>query len=643
MAQIYYYATAPSGVIKIPIAGISVETYLPYESDTIIKKPWYYNVLITDGTTTVVIDEKVSQEKLRNTSDFRKAGSYLLTLPALGTENFTKLLKLCSASSDGKTVSLLFDGKQEKNFWQSEQTVQIFTTIKLYCSQLTPSNVIIETVNHAKNGTNPVLFDKGLSYITGTVKVPKSDYYTANKAKIKGISINGSSETEISLALSGNYYTGNFTSDVFETSGTYTIGATVTTDNDVIRTTLQNITVNRYIAPVLSVSEFYRNDADGTKLLPKNAKKDTSYNTTAKISVAPCVNTEFTSYTAKLTINGTVKTDVDISSYVTFGANELKIEWINKPFEKDGASIDFLITDYATLEITITDNTGTTNTLTATLGTQDTTFHLMEGGKGAKFGGFATKENTLDCAWKLNVDNEIETNAKVITPVLTLNGTEVTGIGGAETDLAKGVHSHGKINADGTFNDNSAGFIVATNDAQDTSKMTLTSRAISGTDLPVGKIENMGHRESIILPTTTGYPLTGYLTVSAVGTADTGVCYTNHTHSLLTDQNVVEYTGRADWIISETIEQNVLATVKYVEDVKKNLETALSDYYIDKGVDVLSNILGFWKNKVKDSTKFTGIIDKIFEAVEDSDIFAKTLDAMAGFWAGIIDNIFKDL
>lgn len=638
MAYSTYYVTAPTGVISIPIAGISLETYLPCQSDLIIKKPWYFSISLTDGTTMVNLDQNVHQDKFRDTGDFRKSGTYLLTFPTVGTDNFTKLLKLCSASSEGKTVSLVIDGKQEKTVFYNEQTVQVATTIKLYCSKLNPDKVLIDVVNHSVNGSATALFDKGLSYITGMVKVPKSDYYTAKTAKINGVNIDG--ENEINLTLNGNYYTGSFTSKAFDTSGEYSVSATVTTDNNVTKTGTQSITVNRYISPTLTVSEFYRNDTDGTKLLPKNAKKDELYNTTLNASVLPCANTELTSYTQKVVIKvDNAETETAMSdNCVSFTGNGLTMAQTNALIHGE---YGLLITAWAELIVTVTDNTGTETSLSATLGTQDATFHLMEGGKGAKFGGFATKENTLDCAWKLNVDNEIETNTKVTTPVLNLNGTVVTGVGSAKTDVAKGSHSHGAINSDGTFKGTAEGFMTVTNDNADKNKMVLSSREIAGTDLPAGLAENMGKAIDSKIQNKTGYPLTANLTTNSIGDKDKNICFANHTHALLTDQNASNFYS-VGWTMDEGIQQNTLASVYYVEQVKKNLEAALISYYGSKGRDVLTAILDFWKQKVKDSSKFDTIVDKIFEAVANSDIFNATLDAMATFWANIIDGIFKD-
>ena len=636
MAYYQYYVTAPTGVISIPIAGISLETYLPYQSDLILKKPWYFSISLTDGTTTVSLDQNVHQDKF--TGDFGKRGTYLLTFPTVGTDNFTKLLKLCSATSEGKIVSLVIDGKQEKTTFYSEQTVQVATTIKLYCSKLNPDKVSIDIVNHSVNGSTTALFDKGLSYITGTVKVPKSDYYTAKTVKINGVNIDG--ESIINLTLNGDYYTGEFTSKAFDTSGEYIISATVTTANNVTKTATQSITVNRYISPTLTISEFYRNDTDGTKLLPKNAKKDELYNTTLNASVLPCANTELTSYTQKVVIDvENTKTETAISdNCVTFTGNSLTMAQTNALIHDE---YGLLITAWAELIVTVTDNTGTETSLSATLGTQDTTFHLMEGGKGAKFGGFATKENTLDCAWKLNVDNEIETNTKVTTPALNLNGTEVTGVGSTETNVAKGNHSHGAINSDGTFKGTAEGFMTVSNDNADKNKMVLSSRAIAGTDLPAGLAENMGKRVDEKIQSQTGYPLTANTTTNTIGDKDKNLCFANHTHALLTDQNVITFYNDT-WSMDEGIQQNTLASVYYVEQVKKNLESALISYYGSKGKDVLTAILDYWKQKVKDSSKFDTIIDQIFKAVANSDIFNATLDAMATFWANIIEGIFKD-
>ena len=119
------------------------------------------------------------------------------------------------------------------------------------------------------------------------------------------------------------------------------------------------------------------------------------------------------------------------------------------------------------LKFTVIDITGTQHVFKKRIPSITTTVHLKRGGGGISFGGYATKENTVESEYQILCNELIEavaddsvtdsSSGKGVVrgkfleagKSFKLNNTEVEGFGTGEKHIAIGNHTHGDILADG--------------------------------------------------------------------------------------------------------------------------------------------------------------------------------------------------
>ena len=180
-------------------------------------------------------------------------------------------------------------------------------------------------------------------------------------------------------------------------------------------------------------------------------------------------------------------------------------------------------------------------TVTRSLRTMSTAFHLRHGGNGAKFGGYATKDNVLGSAWPIECDGDIS-GEQLVGNSLKLGETAVDGFGSGENKAALGNHTHGGLQSDGKMLDDDG--VVAIKQAivtDETGYLSSTPKLVSDF-LAMGLVEghpmqeNLGFTELDEKEEITYNPLSNEkLSVNKINKAagspgNAGLCYADHTH-----------------------------------------------------------------------------------------------------------------
>ena len=185
---------------------------------------------------------------------------------------------------------------------------------------------------------------------------------------------------------------------------------------------------------------------------------------------------------------------------------------------KDGAEI-FCAYE---LRVFCTDSSKREYTLAYRINTLGTAFHLKAGGRGAKFGGYATEDDLLESDWdirgngKLEIKDETSLQKTTVTKLcIGKDEIEYDGVGSKENNIAKGNHGHGFIGTDGKL-------YGADGKVQ---KKTVLVTDDEGNIVGAYRLTS----DFLLMATDDGVMKPAGEAASA-GTAESGFCYADHIH-----------------------------------------------------------------------------------------------------------------
>lgn len=422
----------------------------------------------------------------------------------------------------------------------SAKAVEYITYINLY-ADLMPKFTFTAAANSAEFGTVPV---KGYSRLTPKVNITELKHGQSIKnVKFSGGLIGG---TVAGVAGQTEY---SKESDILAVSGTIDLIATVTTSLGYTVTATQRVTVAEYEPPRLAAAQgesavlCYRTDATGAEI-GRNADKNALYGLRFKARLLPGAVKDFGNklkgtVIVRLSRPGSTDAVIELTSQTLpeSGAENVDID-ISKTAEELGGGLRLYQTYLISVEL---QDAAGAYTVTRSLRTITTTFHLRHGGNGAKFGGYATKDNVLGSAWPIECDGDIS-GEQLVGNSLKLGETAVDGFGSGENKAALGNHTHGDLQSDGKMLDDDG--VVAIKQAivtDETGYLSSTPKLVSDF-LAMGLVEghpmqeNLGFTELDEKEEITYNPLSNEkLSVNKINKAagspgNAGLCYADHTH-----------------------------------------------------------------------------------------------------------------
>ena len=422
----------------------------------------------------------------------------------------------------------------------SAKAVEYITYINLY-ADLMPKFTFTAAASSAEFGTVPV---KGYSKLTPKVNITELKHGQSIKnVKFSGGLIGG---TVAGVAGQTEY---SKESDILAVSGTIDLIATVTTSLGYTVTETQRVTVAEYEPPKLTATQgesavlCYRTDATGAEI-GRNADKNALYGLRFKARLLPGAVKDFGNklkgtVIVRLSRPGSTDAVIVLTSQTLpeSGAENVDID-ISKTAEELGGGLRLYQTYLISVEL---QDAAGAYTVTRSLRTITTTFHLRHGGNGAKFGGYATKDNVLGSAWPIECDGDIS-GEQFVGNSLKLGETAVDGFGSGENKAALGNHTHGDLQSDGKMLDDDG--VVAIKQAivtDETGYLSSTPKLVSDF-LAMGLVEghpmqeNLGFTELDEKEEITYNPLSNEkLSVNKINKAagspgNAGLCYADHTH-----------------------------------------------------------------------------------------------------------------
>lgn len=422
----------------------------------------------------------------------------------------------------------------------SAKAVEYITYINLY-ADLMPKFTFTAAASSAEFGTVPV---KGYSKLTPKVNITELKHGQSIKnVKFSGGLIGG---TVAGVAGQTEY---SKESDILAVSGTIDLIATVTTSLGYTVTETQRVTVAEYEPPRLAAAQgesavlCYRTDATGAEI-GRNADKNALYGLRFKARLLPGAVKDFGNklkgtVIVRLSRPGSTDAVIELTSQTLpeSGAENVDID-ISKTAEELGGGLRLYQTYLISVEL---QDAAGAYTVTRSLRTITTTFHLRHGGNGAKFGGYATKDNVLGSAWPIECDGDIS-GEQFVGNSLKLGETAVDGFGSGENKAALGNHTHGDLQSDGKMLDDDG--VVAIKQAivtDETGYLSSTPKLVSDF-LAMGLVEghpmqeNLGFTELDEKEEITYNPLSNEkLSVNKINKAagspgNAGLCYADHTH-----------------------------------------------------------------------------------------------------------------
>ena len=227
------------------------------------------------------------------------------------------------------------------------------------------------------------------------------------KAAFEGEGKYGASIVAYSLQAEGGRYTEPYTSDILAKSGESAIVGFVSDSRWFGNNTSQKINVIAYEAPYISPSSGYQ------KVICERCTADgTADDSGTYLHVKGMRN-----YT-KINTNGIVNTCSVRCRYKPEGGS-----WSHNSGEGVGVLLgtdtstdkfDVILADIVryktlsyTVELNIIDDTYQPSTMVFYIPSEDVAFNLREGGRGAAFGKYATKENMLECEWDARFNGKL--------------------------------------------------------------------------------------------------------------------------------------------------------------------------------------------------------------------------------------------
>ncbi len=439
-----------------------------------------------------------------------------------------KYVKHAYPYGDGKMCYIKAIGKRKRPL-HDEETVEYITYFNLF-GDLLPSFKLSVTRDNGK------LTDFGENAVKGFTKVT---------AEISDIKLNFGA-TVAAVQFTGGVFSKEFTApqdkyeveiDPIETAGEIFVFANVLTSHGYQASATTSFNSFDYAQPTLDMTtapiRFYV-DENGEKQYisgSSDGDKEEHYPFEFQGQIKPCeiiadgeqicrinrINTSAQvtrvndSATANIELNidgamfsfsGTPKFDDDTEGTEIFGAYDI--------------------------EITCKDSTDRNYKLIYRMNTLGTAFHLKAGGRGAKFGGYASKDDLLESAWDIHGEKDVTADGTVKGKFFRVtNGIyfsdddkEYIGVGNTSKTLAQGDHAHGNIRSDGCLVIDGVpmcNVILITNDAGEITYI----KKLTTEYLDMASIDN-------IVDDALGIKAAG--SEPSIGTAEAGLCYANHVH-----------------------------------------------------------------------------------------------------------------
>ncbi len=428
---------------------------------------------------------------------------------------------------DGKMCYIKATGTRTRPIY-GEETVEYITYFNLF-GNLIPSFTLSVTKNNdgfADFGENAV---KGFTSVTAKISNIALDY-----GRIAAVQFTGGVFSKEFTEAKDEY---SVNIKPIETAGEIFVFANVLTTHGYQASATASFNVFDYAQPTLKMeyppTRFYI-DENGEKEEIKGSSdgdKEEHYPFEFKGEIKPCEmiadgeqicrikNIEKTAKVKR--VNDSVTADIEL----TVDGNT--VSFSGMPKFKDGTEGTEIFSAYD-IEITCKDSTERKYKLVYRLNTLGTAFHLKAGGKGAKFGGYATKDDCLESAWDIYGEKNIEAAETVKGQFFRVtNGIyfsdedkKYEGVGNTKNTLAQGDHAHGNIRNDGCLVIDGVPIRNAVLITGDSGEITyikkLTTQHLAMAD------------PSNIVDDILGMQAAGY--EASVGTEEAGLCYANHVH-----------------------------------------------------------------------------------------------------------------
>ena len=265
-----------------------------------------------------------------------------------------------------------------------------------------------------------------------------SSIYIQGRSKVKatftGDGMYSASISSYNMQVEGKTYSSPYTSDTLRGSGTINIVGTATDSRGYSNTTPGEINVIAYEPPYIAPSGGNKKvicerctadgtvDDSGTYLHVKGTRNYTKINTDGIVNTC--------------SVRCRYKPEGGNWSHDS-GSGVAVLLWTDTSTDTFDVILADIVSDRTlsyTVELNIIDDTYQPSAMVFYIPSEDVAFNLREGGKGAAFGKYATKENMLECEWDARFngklyhqDNEINIVIEQGTKnVGTAEGTTVT-------------------------------------------------------------------------------------------------------------------------------------------------------------------------------------------------------------------------
>lgn len=235
--------------------------------------------------------------------------------------------------------------------------------------------------------------------------------YLQGKSKVKatfsGSGKYGASVSSYGMQVEGKTQPSPNLSDTIIGSGSVSVVGMATDSRGYTNTVSGNISVIAYSAPYIAPSQGYRNivcercTEDGT------ASDSGTY-----------LHVQGTRNYTKINTNGIVNTCSVRCRYKPEGGSWSHgsgegvgvLLWTDTSTDEFDVILDNIVTDKTlsyTVELNIIDDTYSPSVMVFNIPSEDVAFHLLEGGKGAAFGKYASRENMMECEWDARFNRKL--------------------------------------------------------------------------------------------------------------------------------------------------------------------------------------------------------------------------------------------
>ena len=299
--------------------------------------------------------------------------------------------------------------RQFHNDPSGTMTATLYTYSDNGVTQVGSASAKTFTVTLSENSTTKPTITMTLSPVTPYEKF--ASLYLQGISKVKatfsGEGKYGASIAEYSLLAEGGRYTEPYTSKILAQSGESTIAGFVSDSRGFSNNTSQKINVIAYETPYISPCSGYSRvicerctedgtaDDSGTYLHVKGKRNYTKINTNGIVNTC--------------SVRCRYKPEGGSWSHGTGKGVEVLLGTNTSTDDFDVILPDVVLnaTLFYTVELNIVDDTSLSSVMVFTIPSEEIAFHLREGGKGAAFGKYATRENMLECEYDARFNKKV--------------------------------------------------------------------------------------------------------------------------------------------------------------------------------------------------------------------------------------------